>query len=469
MRSRWTDRLPFRTLRARLMIWNTFVVFVMTVATLAAARFAARATLYDRADDELRAAVQEVALGIEALAPDNRAVVSTLRRKAETHEQRGWFMHLLTEDGQSIWKSEHCPDVVANLAPFNLDLPENVVQVGPFRYVRLKTSNVTPPIYHVRVGTYTTGLDDRLTSLVRQLVILGAVLTLLTPLVGWWLARRATRPIADILETTDRLRATRLGDRLPVCGSNDELDRLSATINRLLDNVATHVDRQERFLADAAHELRGPLTAMQSALEVALARQRSSEDYLAVIRDVLGESRHLSKLTNDLLLLAEDKNGKEPNADTALDLSPVAQTVGAMFTGVAEDRGISLLVDAPAEVRVIGDMRGLRQVCSNLIDNAIRFTQPGGRVSLKITADPMAREAVIAVEDTGCGIGPGDLPRVFDRFFQADSARDRRDATRGGGLGLPISKAIVERHRGRIDVESRTGAGTKFTVRLPLA
>lgn len=469
MRLPLPDFILLSSLRTRLTAWNTLVVLLVTVLSLLAARFAARVTLYDDADAELRAGAKEILLAVEDLQPDIKAVISQIRRMAASHEERGWFIMLLSEDGEVFWRSEHCPDVVANLAPFNLDLPENVVQVGPFRYVRLKTSNVTPPIYHVRVGTYTTGLDDRLTSLVRQLVILGAVLTLLTPLVGWWLARRATRPIADILETTDRLRATRLGDRLPVCGSNDELDRLSATINRLLDNVATHVDRQERFLADAAHELRGPLTAMQSALEVALARQRSSEDYLAVIRDVLGESRHLSKLTNDLLLLAEDKNGKEPNADTALDLSPVAQTVGAMFTGVAEDRGISLLVDAPAEVRVIGDMRGLRQVCSNLIDNAIRFTQPGGRVSLKITADPMAREAVIAVEDTGCGIGPGDLPRVFDRFFQADSARDRRDATRGGGLGLPISKAIVERHRGRIDVESRTGAGTKFTVRLPLA
>jgi two-component system phosphate regulon sensor histidine kinase PhoR len=140
-----------------------------------------------------------------------------------------------------------------------------------------------------------------------------------------------------------------------------------------------------------------------------------------------------------------------------------------MFAGAAEERGIRLDVDAPTAVRVRGDARQLRQLCSNLLDNAIRFTPTGGRVTLRLAGEPLQRQAVFTVEDTGHGIDEHLLPRVFDRFFQVDSARDRSDRQRGGGLGLAICKSIVERHGGSIGVESRHRAGRRFTVRLPLA
>lgn len=457
------------SLRGRLTLWNTALVLLMTVSSLLAARLVARATLYDDADAELRAGAEEVVLALQDLYPDVEAVVAQVKRLAKSHEKRGWFVHFLTQEGQTLWKSDLCPDDVANLKPFNLGQEENIAKVGPYRYVRLRIAEPGLPTYHVRVGTYTTGLDDRLTSLVRQLMLVGGALLLFTPLVGWWLARRATRPVADILQTANRLKPTRLGDRLPVRGTRDELDRLSSTINRLLDQVAGHVDRQRQFVADAAHELRGPLAAMQSALEVAASRDRTVEDYRRTIDDVLGECRDLARLTNDLLLLAEGESDSQAGLLSDLDFSALVRQSGGMFAGVAEERGIRLDVDAPTAVRVRGDARQLRQLCSNLLDNAIRFTPAGGRVALRLAGEPAQRQAVFTIEDTGRGIDEHLLPRVFDRFFQADAGRDRGDPHRGGGLGLAICKSIVDRHGGTISVESRHHTGSQFTVRLPLA
>ena len=466
MRSPWPDWPPTTTLRARLTLWNTAVVLAMTLTSLVAARIIARATLYADADAELRAGATEVVLALQDLYPNVDAVVAEIRRKARSHEERGWFSQLLTEDGTTIWKSGQCPASVAEYPPHNLDREENVAQVGPYRYVRLRIARPGQPTYHVRVGTYTTGLDDRLTSLMRQLTAVGLALSLITPVAGWWLAWRATRPVADILQIAEQLRPTRLGDRLPVRGSRDELDRLARTINRLLDQVADHVDRQQQFVADAAHELRGPLAAMRSLVEVAISHDRSPGEYRDTLEEVLEQTRHLSTLTNALLTLAETGEDDATTVREDLDLAAAVRQTAAMFAGVAEERGIRITVAADPVV-LPGSAAQFRQVLGNLLDNGIRFTTPGGTVSVRVAADAGADQALLTVSDSGEGIAAGHIDRIFDRFYKTDPARSRRDG-RSGGLGLPICKAIIERHGGTIAVVSSPGTGTTVTVAVPL-
>jgi signal transduction histidine kinase len=163
-----------------------------------------------------------------------------------------------------------------------------VVQVGPYRYARLAIDADDRRPFHIRVGMSTEPLDEHVRALMRVLIAVGVALSLLTPLAGYWLAGRATRPVAAILATAERLRPTRLGDRLAVSGAGDELDRLSITINRLLDQVAAHVDRQERFVADAAHELRGPLTAIQSSLAAGVGLGSVTQAALTNVSDLVG-------------------------------------------------------------------------------------------------------------------------------------------------------------------------------------
>jgi len=467
MPSRLFNRIPWATLRVRLTIWNTLVVLLVTLAALLAVRFGARAALYREADAVLRGEVNEVAIALKDLYPNTEAVVAELRRKAAGHEERGWFTQLLNDNGETIWKSDSCPDEVAAW-PVAREKIENLVQVKGYRFARRRITDPADEPFHVRIGMATAYLDEDINTLARLLLPVAAGLSLLTPLVGYWLALRATKPVAEILRTAEQLKPTRLGDRLEVHGTKDELDRLSLTINRLLDEVAGHVERQQQFVADAAHELRGPLAAMQSSLEVGISQNRTADAYRETLADVLEEARHLSKLSNDLLLLAETGDETSVRPREEIDLTAIVRQTIAMFGGVAEERSVGLVLDPPAaNVKLHGDASQLRQVFGNLLDNAIRFTPEGGRVTVSVGAGEAGRQAVVTVADTGCGIAPEHLDRVFDRFYKADASRTRSDTARGGGLGLAICRSIVERHGGSIAVASTPSRGTTFTVRLP--
>jgi len=464
---RWLpiDPASWGTLRVRLTIWNTAVVLLMSAATLVAVWFGGRAALYREADAVLRGDVREVAIAIADLHPDIDAVVDEMRRKAAGHEDRGWFTQLLTEEGTTLWKSPRCPAEVADFPPTSSDRRENIVQVGPYRYVRVAIARPGQHPLHVRIGMSTKFLDENIGALMRLLIPVGALLSLLTPLAGYWLAVRATQPVADILHTAERLRPTRLGDRLPEQGSDDELDRLSRQINRLLDQVAAHVDRQEQFVADAAHELRGPLAAIQSSLEVAMAQDRSADEQRETLADVLEATRHLSKVANDLLLLAETSDATSPKRQEAVDLARVAGQAVGMFAGVAEERGIRLELETGSPPAVSGDAARLRQVVGNLLDNALRFTPPGGRLVVRVIA--AGGDGLLTVRDSGPGIAAVELERIFDRFYKADPARTHASSSRSGGLGLAICKSLVEASGGSITIASRPGEGTEVCVRLP--
>jgi len=467
MPSRLFNRIPWATLRVRLTIWNTLVVLLVTLAALLAVRFGARAALYREADAVLRGEVNEVAIALKDLYPNTEAVVAELRRKAAGHEERGWFTQLLNDNGETIWKSDSCPDEVAAW-PVAREKIENLVQVKGYRFARRRITDPADEPFHVRIGMATAYLDEDINTLARLLLPVAAGLSLLTPLVGYWLALRATKPVAEILRTAEQLKPTRLGDRLEVHGTKDELDRLSLTINRLLDEVAGHVERQQQFVADAAHELRGPLAAMQSSLEVGISQNRTADAYRETLADVLEEARHLSKLSNDLLLLAETGDETSVRPREEIDLTAIVRQTIAMFGGVAEERSVGLVLDPPAaNVKLHGDASQLRQVFGNLLDNAIRFTPEGGRVTVSVGGGEAGRQAVVTVADTGCGIAPEHLDRVFDRFYKADASRTHSDTARGGGLGLAICRSIVERHGGSIVVVSTPSRGTMFTVRLP--
>lgn len=467
MLSPWIERLRATSLRTRLTLWNTAVVVALMAVTLLSVRLAARSALYANADGELRGASREVALAIEELAGDEEKILATLRRKAVGHEERGWFLQLLTIDGTTIWKSEHCPADVANYPPTDVERMETVRQVGQYRYVRTRVDrpNMSPCL--VRVGTYTTGLDESLAGLMRLLTAMAIILSVVTPIAAWWLAGRATKLLGGMLRSAERLSPTRLGDRLPVRGTPDELDLLATTINRLLDAVARHVDTQEQFVADAAHELRGPLAALQSSMEVALARGRVTPAEQDAFSDMLEAARHLSKVANDLLMLAEVGHAAKPGFHVVVDLGAVAHQSVAMFSGVAEEEGVTLSVAAKVPAAVHGDPIDLRRLTSNLLDNAIRYTPRGGSVRVQVVS--AADSVILTVSDTGSGIAPRDLEHVFDRFFKADPSRTHGGGRRSSGLGLAICRSIVDTCGGTIGIESRLGQGTTVTVRLPLA
>jgi len=466
--------IPWGSLRVRLTLLNSAAVLLAMLILLFAVRVGVRAALFRETEETLLGEVREVAMSLAEFHPRNEDFVATrnliiaeLRRKAESHRDRSWFLHFL--DGtQTIWASENCPEEILRL-PVDESVKETVRHFGKHRWARRLIDSKAGEKLYVRIGMPDRVIEQDVDDLTWFLLPIGIGFTLLTPLAGYWLALRATQPIAGILKTADRLKPTKLGDRLPTRGTKDELDQLSITINRLLDQVARHVDRQQQFVADAAHELRGPLAAMQNALEVATAKDRSLDSYQGTLEEALGETRHLTKLANDLLLLAEVGNSLGSVFNQVCDLDEVVRQTAAMFGGTAEERSIALTIQSGGKAVVRGDDRQLRQVISNLVDNALRFTPEGGRIDLSVESNAAAAEAVVTVSDNGRGVEPDHLERVFDRFFQAEAARDRGDIKRGGGLGLSICRSIVDRHGGTIRFQSAgIGLGSTVTVVLPL-
>jgi heavy metal sensor kinase len=456
----------FGTLRFRLTLWNTAVVFLFVIATLWWVREELRLFLWKEADDQLLEDASEVKATIEQLFPDWDRIYEALTRKAVTHSHRGLHFRIFDDKDNLLWTSPNAPRV-----PFPTELIRyglTPVTAEPFRLVHPQTDKSGVPRLFIRVGTSFEPLESDIAQVTWLLFAVGFVTLLASPLGGYWLAGRATRPIARIINTTNRLHPSNLGERLPLRRTGDELDRLSATINGFLDRIGKYLEQNREFTANAAHELRSPLAAIQNSLEVALNSDRSTDEYKELLGELLDECGGLRVLVNQLLLLAESDAGRLPVAIERVDLDSVVRKAYDMFLGVAEAANIDLRITAHVPARVAADPGRLRQVVNNLIDNAIKFTRPGGVVEIRLIARPDDGTVRFSVRDTGSGIPAADLPHIFDRFYRGDKAR-QRDRSRGTGLGLAICQSIVAAHNGRIEVESVIDQGTTMTVILPAA
>jgi len=252
--------------------------------------------------------------------------------------------------------------------------------------------------------------------------------------------------------------------RIPADGLPEEARSVAERINTRLDALASAEKEQQQFIADVSHELRTPLTVLRGSLEVALEEERPPEEYREAIGNALLEIRHLTRISQNLLFLARGQSGRVTLSFANLDLGKFLSDVTRDVRPATADRGLELALDLPEKpVLAFADAGRLQQVLHNLLENSMRYTEPGGEIRVRLSSGP--GEAVIEVSDTGVGIPEADLPYVFERFFRSDRAR--RAYSGGSGLGLSIVRWIVEAHKGTVGVASG-GRGTTFTVRLPL-
>lgn len=316
------------------------------------------------------------------------------------------------------------------------------------------------------VGVVEVGKEsevDETLGLALRLILLAAPLVLVVAAAsGVWLAGRALAPIDRITRTAAAIEERDLTQRISLRLPNDEVGRLATTFNAMLDRIETAFGRQRRFTADAAHELRTPLALMRSQIELALAQPRDPAADRQTLEALEADVLRLTRLATALLALARsDARGLELHPER-LDLAELLELAAEQYASLAEEAGVTLRVEAEP-VALTADEDLLLQVLVNLLDNALRHSPAGTTITMGCR--PEGTEALFWVADEGDGIAPEHIPHVFERFYRAHPGRGRD--TGGIGLGLSISRSIVEAHGGSINVESTPGAGATFTVRIP--
>ncbi|HEV3138673.1 MAG TPA: HAMP domain-containing sensor histidine kinase [Pirellulales bacterium] len=456
-----------RSLRFRLSAWNTAAVLLTVGVTLVGVREALRYTLIVENDHLLLDDTDEVILAIGEFYPDLGQIYSEMERKERGHVDRDLFVQLLDTHGQVMRTSGSPPDLKGLPRP-TINQP-SLLSVGGYRVAQRLLAKVGLPAYTVRVGASLATVDNDVATLTRLMVAAGTVILFVAPVSGYWLAGRATRPLARIITTAARLRPSHMEERLPIRGTGDELDQLSLTINRFLDLLGDYLERNREFVANAAHELRSPLAAVQSSVEVTLNTDRTIEEYQDLLCEIADQCGQLRVLVNQLLLLAETDAVRFPVEKRPVRFDQLLEKSIDMFRGAAEERGINLISDVRDQIVVEGDGDRLRQVVNNLIDNSLKFTLRGGQVLISLRYESAHRQLVLQVADTGPGISPLDLPHVFERFYRGDKSRQRENLTHGNGLGLSICQSIITAHGGTIRADSAPGHGATFTVLLPAA
>ena len=344
------------------------------------------------------------------------------------------------------------------------DLALAVPQVAP--------NGARAAVHRVTVG----GLDYQVVALqsrdelVGDLAVLRRVTLLALPLVivlaglgGYWLASRSLAPLGWMAEQAHRITGSNLNTRLDIGNAAEELAVLSASFNELLSRLDLSFESMRRFVADASHELRTPLSIIRGEADVALSQERSAAEYRESLAIILDESRRLSRLVDDLLNLARADAGRLKLQSEEFYLNDLLAECCRSAQSLAAARGIALECRPAEDAPFRGDEELLRRLVMNLLDNAIRYTPPGGQVSAALEAQDS--ELRIRIADTGVGIAPDAAPHVFERFYRADIARSRQDG--GFGLGLAIVKWIAESHHGDVALVTTPGAGSTFTVTLP--
>ncbi|MDH5562127.1 MAG: heavy metal sensor histidine kinase [Nitrospirota bacterium] len=381
------------------------------------------------------------------------------------------FSVILNATGHIIWSG----DFVGNREPVTAHVITQVLQ-GHTVYETLATSGRQPirrisvPIRIEDHGRFILQTEQSLTFVQDTLWWLGWLLvgtTAILLIFAWWgsgrLAKEALAPVDALSQTAASISGQNLSTRLLLTTPYIEFQQLAMTFNNMLERLQKALESQHRFVADAAHELKTPLTAMKGNFEVILQRPRSVEDYQEAILDNIQEVDRLTKITKSLLTLAQFKGDRPPLELHSLNLSTLVQDVGDQFAVLAQDKDIHLQIDQDSLTPVLGDPSQLKQAIINVLDNALRHTPNGGTVTIRLKQGPSS--TTLSITNTGPGIAAEHLPHIFDRFYRVDHARDRLSG--GTGLGLAIVKEIVEAHDGQVKIQSIVGKETTVTITLP--
>ncbi len=480
-------------IRVRLTAWYTAVLALVLLGTAALSYSLLARLVAVQAEEALAETASTFFVSVRALGSAAPPAVRAQVVRAAVDRFRYPDRRLLFYDGNALMAASSVPEGAEQRGPFVIrpDAPALLAAVRG----RARVAILAPPaagLSPVRVlvrrprfggGRFavavlgSTRAEEAFLAAVRSyFVIFIPLALLLAAVVGYFLAAKSLAPVSAMTRQAERIGAANLEERLPVANPGDELGRLAAVLNSLLSRLHGAFEQQRRFMADAAHELRTPVTVIRGEAEVALARPARPEgEYRDALEVVAGESVRLSGIVDDLFTLARADAGQMPLRTTPLYLEELAADTARAIATLAARKHIELTVDAPAELPFTGDEALLRRMLTNLLDNAVKYTPPGGQV--RVSAGRTDGRYRIAVSDTGPGVPSEHRDRIFERFHRVEGARtdegavegDAGDRGGGAGLGLPIARWIARAHDGTLVLAESGPAGSRFVVELPAA
>jgi two-component system OmpR family sensor kinase len=474
-----------QTIRGRLTVWYS-TALVLTLAAFAIVLYVARRRAsYEELDQRIRseAELSAAILGESYRARGVLVTYDSMHKPALVADIKAVleavpdYVLITAQDGEILYSSSNASFTYQQVLQLHglmrppLTVRAGTVRLDPdgpeLRYVTHVVTGAGPRFVSLLVAADVRRAELAVSQLIATLVLIVPVGLVAAVLVGSWIAHGALEPvdriISEVREITDgRSLHRRLAEPLV----KDELGRLAATLNQMMTRLERSFAVLRRFTADASHELKTPLTVLRAGVERALTTPSVPQETLAVLEETLQEIKRMTELVDALLTLARADEGIAPLHREPVDLRAIVEEVRETGELLAEEAGVQMEVTAPPDPVIVPvDASRIRQLILNLLTNAVKYTPSGGSVRMQLGQED--GRVTVTVADTGIGIAAGDLPHIFDRFWRADSARTRTGERPGAGLGLAICKWIAEAHGGTIDVQSRPGRGTTFTVTLP--
>ncbi len=465
------------SIRTRLTFWYTALLTVSLILFAATFSYTLSKLFMNRIDSQINSVANMMVHTVmnprgEILLPRDFEIILERFFGVRT---AGTFIQVIDQHGKIIGRS-------FNLQGASLPISEKtytnaVKKITTFEVVpsfgSYPVRMVTKPIIFkkseglvaiVQVGTSLEFMQDIFGSLVYIFSIGIGVAVLVAAAVGTFLARKALRPVSEITLAARRIEAKSLNERIDVEMPDDEIGMLAITINEMIERLEKAFSRIKQFTADASHELKTPLTIMKGEVEMALRSKDDSEYLLETLESSLEEIDRMSDIVKNLLDLTKIEAEREVTPMLPVRVDKILTERFDAIKRVAESKGVELVMERNEELMVFGEPVRLGQLFSNLIDNAVKYTPAGGRVTVSNVKE--GGLSVIRVSDTGVGIDKEDIPFLFDRFFRVDKART--GGIGGAGLGLSICQEIAESLKGAITVESRPDVGSTFKISLPL-
>jgi len=453
--------------RIRLSLWY-FAMFATAACMLSAASWWMLRRSVDSTEyHDLQERAEDVQLLLANRKPN--ASIEDLRQQFASIysiKDDGKWLQVMDQDGSWIYRSKRM--IAENPA---LDAPDRLPIQGVLaefhqgtRYVRVLAYPIAAGgrRYSVQTGIALNKSMVLLTTFGTDLLLLTPAMIVLAAIGGHWMSRKALQPVAILAMEARRINDRNLDIRLPVPAAEDELADLSRTLNQMLERIDKAFASVRAFTGNASHELRTPIALLRTEIELTLYRNRNEEEYRAILRSLHEETIRMTDLVENLLSLARADGGAEVMTLVPIHGKDLFDQVEQTWRKILQSAMLDFCVEVQDGLVFAGDFGALTRLLSILLENAAKYTPPGG--SVRLSATSAADTVVLTVGDTGIGISPTDIPRIFDRFFRAP--QPGVSTSRGSGLGLALAKWIAERHDAQLTVESSPGRGSCFSFCL---